>query len=113
MATHVIKNTTSNYTVKVMNETSYTLTLSDTTLGGVTPTGLVINAAFWSISTSGNEHLEITRNSIQVMDLHGNGFMDFTDHGMVLSEQSTQSIVIAPTNSGHHYSLILSLGKVI
>jgi hypothetical protein len=113
MATHVIKNTTHEFVIKIMNENSYTVALSDAALGGVTPDGLVIRRCWWSISTSGNEHVEINRNSVEVLDIHGSGFMDFSDHGMVLDEESDQSIVVTPTNIGHHYTVILGLGKVI
>jgi len=109
MATATIKNTPSEFVYKVLNEDSATLSLADTIHDGVTPSGLVIKGAFWS--TSGNHHIEIIRNSVDVLDLHNSGVVDFTDLSYTLDQEKDQTITIQPSNSGHHYSLILTLGK--
>lgn len=112
MASYVLKNTDKEYVFKIINENTFTVTLADTAKGGVTPDALTIRRWFVTMN-AGNDYLEISRNSTPVIELHGNEVVDLSALGMTLSEESDQSVVIAPSNSGHKYTLIMALGKVI
>lgn len=113
MATHVLRNTETQYIIKIMNENSFTITKAAGEHNSVVPTGYKIAGIFWSVSTSGNEHLEITRGATEVIDLHGSGNWSFAGEFFQLDDDDTVDITVAPTNTGHHYSLILKLRKVI
>lgn len=112
MASYVLKNTEKEYIFKVINEASFTVTLSDTAKDSVTPNALTIRRYYVTMN-AGNDYLEISRNGSPVLELHGNEVVDLTDFGFTLDEQSDQSVVIAPSNSGHKYTLIMALGKVV
>lgn len=112
MASYVIKNTDKEYVVKVINENSFTITLANTAKSGVTPDGLTIRRYYVTMN-AGNDYLEISRNSTPILELHGNEVVDLSAHGMTIDEESDQTVSIAPSNSGHKYTIILALGKII
>ena len=112
MASYVLKNTDKEYVFKIINENSFTVTLADTAKGGVTPDALSIRKYYVTMN-AGNDYLEISRNSTPILELHGNEVVDLSALGMALYEESNQSVIIAPSNSGHKYTLIMTLGKVI
>lgn len=112
MASYVIRNTESEYVVKIINENSFTITLANTAKGGVTPDGLTIRRYYVTMN-AGNDYLEISRNSTPVLELHGNEVVDLSALGMAIDEESNQTVSIAPSNSGHKYTLIIALGKII
>ena len=112
MASYVIRNTESEYVVKIINENSFTITLANTAKGGVIPDGLTIRRYYVTMN-AGNDYLEISRNSTPVIELHGNEVVDLAALGMALDEESNQTVSIAPSNSGHKYTLIIALGKII
>ena len=112
MASYVIRNTTSEYVFKIINEASFTVTLADTALNAVTPTGLYISRYYVTMN-AGNDYLEIGRNSTAVLELHGNEVVDLSAIKFPLYEESGSSVVVTPSNSGHKYTLIMALGKII
>lgn len=112
MASYVLKNTEKEYVFKIINESTFTVTLADTAKGGVIPDALSIRK-YYATMNAGNDYLEISRNSTPILELHGNEVVDLSALGMTLYEESDQSVIIAPSNSGHKYTLIMTLGKVI
>lgn len=112
MASYVIRNTTSEYAFKIINEASFTVTLADTALNAVTPTGLYISRYYVTMN-AGNDYLEIGRNGTPVLELHGNEVVDLASIKFPLYEESGSSVVVTPSNSGHKYTLIMALGKII
>ena len=113
MPAQVLKNTDTHLIIKVMNEDSHTISLADGTHNTVVPTGYKIMGMFWSAQTTGGEHIEITRNSVNIMDLHGSGQFDFAGQYFNIDDEEASPIVITRTATGHHYMLILKLRKVI
>jgi len=112
MASYVIRNTTSEYAFKVINQASFTITLADTALNAVTPTGLYISRYYITMN-SGNDYVEIGRNGTAVLELHGNEVVNLAAIKFPLYEESGSSVVVTPSNSGHKYTLIMALGKII
>jgi len=112
MASYVIRNTTSEYAFKVINQASFTVTLADTALNAVTPTGLYISRYYITMN-SGNDYVEIGRNGTAVLELHGNEVVNLAAIKFPLYEESGSSVVVTPSNSGHKYTLIMALGKII
>ena len=112
MASYVIRNTTSEYVFKVINQASFTVTLADTALNAVTPTGLYISRYYVTMN-AGNDYLEIGRNGTPVLELHGNEVVDLSAVKFPLYEESGSSVIVTPSNSGHKYTLIMALGKII
>jgi len=111
MASYVIRNTTSEYAFKIINEASFTVTLADTALNAVTPTGLYISRYYVTMN-AGNDYLEIGRNGTIVLELHGNEVVNLASIKFPLYEESGSSVVVTPSNSGHKYTLIMALGKI-
>jgi len=111
MASYVISNTTSEYAFKIINEASFTVTLADTALNAVTPTGLYISRYYVTMN-AGNDYLEIGRNGTIVLELHGNEVVNLASIKFPLYEESGSSVVVTPSNSGHKYTLIMALGKI-
>ena len=112
MASYVVRNTTTEYVFKVINEASFTVTLANTALGGVTPSGLYIRRYYVTMN-AGNDYLEISRNSTVVLELHGNEVVDLSAIKFALYEESGSSVIVTPSNVGHKYTLIMALGKII
>ena len=113
MPAQVLRNTETDLIIKVMNEDTHTISLADGTHRTVVPTGYHIMGMFWSAQTTGGEHIEITRNAVNIMDLHGSGQFDFVGQQFNVDEQETSPIVVSRTATGHHYMLIIKLRKVI
>ena len=114
MSTHVLKNTDTHFVIQIVNEDSHTINFADAIHNTVTPTGFKIMGVFWSqAGGAGGEHIDINRNSVTVLDLHGSGQFDFAGQYFNIDDESTSAIDIAHTNPGHHYMLILKLRKVI
>ena len=111
MASYVIRNTTSEYAFKIINEASFTVTLADTALNAVTPTGLYISRYYVTMN-AGNDYLEIGRNGTIVLELHGNEVVNLAAIKFPLYQESGTSVVVTPSNSGHKYTLIMALGKI-
>lgn len=113
MTTQVLRNTETHLIVKVMNEDTHTISLADGTHNTVVPTGYKIMGMFWSAQTTGGEHIEITRNSVNIMDLHSSGQFDFAGQHFNVDDEETSPIVVSRTAAGHDYMLIIKLRKII
>ena len=114
MSTHVLKNTDTHFVIQIVNEDSHTINFADAIHNTVTPSGFKIMGVFWSqAGGAGNEHINIDRNSVTVLDLHGSGQFDFAGQYFNIDDESTSAIDVSHTNTGHHYMLILKLRKVI
>lgn len=105
----VINNTETHATVKVVGG-SQTITLADIAFQGVTPPRADIKSVFYA--SDWNEGLEIIRNSVNVVDLFGSGFVDFQEKfGAPLQEESDQSAVVNTSGSGSHFMCIVEFVK--
>lgn len=65
-----------------------------------------ITKVFWS----GNGQFTITRGANTQLTLHGNGWWDLYQHGIVLSEDPTANVVVT-NSSGSTGSILIELSK--
>ena len=111
MSKVVIRNTTTHAVVKVVGAAA-TITLADMAFEGVTPTGASIKSMFYA--SDWNEGLDITRNSVNVVDVFGSGFIDFTEKfAAPITEEHDQSIVVDSAGSATHWMVIIEFLKIL
>ena len=106
MPTHTIKNTDSHLVLKVISESSHTISLGDGEKNTIVPVGYYINGLQWSQISTGNITLE--RNSEVVYDLYGSGSFNF--YGKSDDQLKEEDIVV---KSNNNYTLLIELKKIV
>ena len=106
MSIHTIKNTDSHLVLKVISESSYTISLGSGEKNSITPAGYFINGLQWSQESGGN--LTLKRNTEIVYDLYGNGTFNF--YGKSDGQLKEHGILIESTND---YTLLIELKKIV
>ncbi len=77
--------------------------LSPTMVVSGTPTVNILGIT-WYLTPGASDKITVTRNSVEVLNLHQNGQMDFAGNGGFSdTTQNTQNIVIAITGTGGCY----------
>lgn len=104
----ILKDTESDLVVHIVNEDTETITL----LEGGNPAGYAIKEVFWSISGNGAHHIEISRNSIPVLDLANGGTLKVNGYALDIESDQTINVDLSSGGSGTHYTLILHLKKI-
>ena len=111
MAKTVIKNTTTHAVVKVVGAAA-TITLADMAFEGVTPTGASIKSVFYA--SDWNEGLDINRNSANVLNFLGSGFIDFQkEFGVPITEEHDQSISVDSVGSATNWMVVIEFLKIL
>jgi hypothetical protein len=116
MAVTVIKNDEHHAIVKIIGDTTNTISLASLTYQAVAPVGAMIKSVFYS--SDPNDAIEIIRNTpspVALLDLWGSGYIDFMEKfGCPISTSSNQNIGVNPKNaSNNHFTIILHLLKQI
>ena len=106
MSTHTIKNTDSHLVLKVISESSYTISLASGDKNGIVPVGYYINGLQWSQGSAGN--LTLKRNNNIVYDLYGSGTFNF--YGKSDDQLKEHGILIESSNN---YTLLIELKKIV
>ena len=111
MSKVVIKNTTTHAVVKVVGAAA-TITLADMAFEGVTPTGASIKSVFYA--SDWNEGLDIIRNSVNVLNFLGSGFIDFQkEFGVPITEEHDQSISVDSAGSATNWMVVIEFLKIL
>jgi len=105
MSTHTIKNTDSHLVLKVISESSYTISLASGEKNSIVPVGYHINGLQWSQESAGN--LTLKRNGDIVYDLYGTGTFNF--YGKSDDQLKEHNILIESSNN---YTLLIELKKI-
>lgn len=106
MPTHIIKNTDSHLVLKVISESSHTISLNNGEKNGIVPVGYYINGLQWSQGPSGN--LTLKRNGDTVYDLYGSGSFNF--YGKSDDQLKEYEILV---ESNNNYTLLIELKKIV
>lgn len=106
MPTHIIKNTDSHLVLKVISESSHTISLNNGEKNGIVPVGYYINGLQWSQGPSGN--LILKRNGTTVYDLYGSGSFNF--YGKSDDQLKEEGILVESNND---YTLLIELKKIV
>ena len=109
MSKTIIRNTETHASVKVIS-TSETINLADIAYNGVVPQKADIKSVFYA--SDWNEGLEITRDSVNILDFIGSGFIDFMEKfGSPLQEKSSHPTVVDTSGSATHFMCIIEFIK--
>jgi len=110
MSFYVMRNSPSEFFCKVVNEDSYEITLANMAHRGVTPSGAFIKMIAWSAGGNNQYYVSITRNSVNVAELHGTGCFQLGECDLEFGEEPDQPITIESAGNGD-YMLLLGFRK--